>query len=144
MKRDRFTAAVRRCLRAFDELFPFILSFQNVSGLGQFQVRLIEIKNIEGVKSDGSCCDGRLSKIQGSDRCSPNNCDTFFRICLQHYQKEVQENGGCTLGNYTTPVLGKDSFHIRDTISNITSPGFRNPISMHFKFWWLVSLFHLF
>ena len=116
---------------------------QNVSGRGQFQVRLIKIQNIDGVKSGGSCCDGTRSEIHGSNRCKPDNCDTFFRICLQHYQEKVQENGGCTLGNATTPVLGKDSFLIADTL-NTTSPPFRNPVSMHFEFLWLVGAFYSF
>jgi hypothetical protein len=78
--------------------------------------------------------------IHGSNRCQPDNCDTFFRICLQHYQDKVQENGVCTLGNATTSLLGKDSFIIADTL-NTTRAGFQNPVSMHFKFWWLVSAF---
>ena len=114
-----------------------------MSGLGQFQVRLLGIKNIDGVKSDKTCCDGTTSMIHGADRCQPDNCDTFFRICLQHHQEEVQENGMCTLGNSTTPVLGKDTFLIPNTI-NTTIPGFNNPISMHFKFWWLVSALYSF
>ena len=111
---------------------------QNVSGRGQFQVRLIQIQNIDGVKSDGSCCDGTRSMIHGLNRCQPDNCDTFFRICLQHYQEKVQENGGCTLGNATTPILGRDTFFIADT-SNATSPSFQNPVSMHFEFLWLIK-----
>ena len=99
-------------------------------------MQLLQIKNINGVRSDGSCCDGLRTTVRGSSRCPPNNCDTYFRICLQHYQKEILEDGECTLGNATTPVLGGDSFDIAAT--NWTSPGFRNPISMHFKFSWLV------
>ncbi|XP_046847319.1 protein jagged-1-like isoform X4 [Xenia sp. Carnegie-2017] len=110
---------------------------KGISGFGQFQVRLVGVQNIEGVKYDGSCCDGSRSIVHGSSRCPPENCDTFFRICLQHYQETAEENGACTLGNATTPVIGKNSFDIPDSATRPNS-SFQNPISMHFKFLWMI------
>ena len=110
-------------------------------GHGQFHVRLQLIQNIEGIKRNGSCCDGVRSTDPGSSPCTPNNCDTYFRVCLQHHQTKVQIDGKCTLGEAYTPVLGGDSFTIPE--SNGTSiPGFQNPISIHFGISWLVSLFY--
>lgn len=124
-----------------DIIFSF-LRLQGISGFGQFQVRLVGVQNIEGVKYDGSCCDGSRSIVHGSSRCPPENCDTFFRICLQHYQETAEENGACTLGNATTPVIGKNSFDIPDS-ANRPNSSFQNPISMHFKFLWMVSFVSL-
>ncbi|KFR07249.1 Delta-like 4, partial [Nipponia nippon] len=91
-----------------------------VSGSGVFQLELHEFVN-----SHGSLASGKP--------CSPQ-CRTFFRVCLKHFQAVVSP-GSCTFGSIITPVLGINSFSIKDT------ERFDSPIKLPFNFTWPVR-FH--
>ncbi|NXS39371.1 DLL4 protein, partial [Balaeniceps rex] len=93
---------------------------QRVSGSGVFQLELHEFVN-----SHGSLASGKP--------CSPH-CRTFFRVCLKHFQAVVSP-GSCTFGSIITPVLGINSFSIKDT------ERFDSPIKLPFNFTWPVR-FH--
>ncbi|NWH42861.1 DLL4 protein, partial [Fregata magnificens] len=93
---------------------------QRVSGSGVFQLELHEFVN-----SHGSLASGKT--------CSPH-CRTFFRVCLKHFQAVVSP-GSCTFGSIITPVLGINSFSIKDT------ERFDSPIKLPFNFTWPVR-FH--
>lgn len=93
---------------------------QRVSGSGVFQLELQEFVN-----SHGSLASGKP--------CSPH-CRTFFRVCLKHFQAVVSP-GSCTFGSSITPVLGINSFSIKDT------ERFDSPIKLPFNFTWPVR-FH--
>ncbi|NWT62147.1 DLL4 protein, partial [Erythrocercus mccallii] len=88
---------------------------QRVSGSGVFQLELHEFVN-----SHGSLASGKP--------CSPH-CRTFFRVCLKHFQAVVSP-GSCTFGSIITPVLGINSFSIKDT------ERFDSPIKLPFNFTW--------
>ncbi|XP_042543839.1 delta-like protein 4 [Dipodomys spectabilis] len=84
---------------------------------GVFQLQLLEFANERGVLASGRPCEP--------------GCRTFFRVCLKHFQAVVSY-GHCTFGNVSTPVLGTNSFAIRDD----SSGGGRNPLQLPFNFTW--------
>lgn len=90
---------------------------QKVSGSGVFQLELRHFANGQGALASGESC--------GS------GCRTFFRVCLMHYQAVISP-GDCTFGSIVTPVLGINSFAIRET------EGFGSPIKLPFNFTWPV------
>lgn len=90
---------------------------QRAAGSGIFQLRLQEFANERGMLANGQ-------------RCEPG-CRTFFRICLKHFQATFSE-GPCTFGNVSTPVLGTNSFVVRDK----NSGSGRNPLQLPFNFTW--------
>lgn len=91
---------------------------QSASGSGVFQLKLHEFVNSRGALASG-------------EPCAPH-CRTFFRVCLKHFQAVVSP-GSCTFGSIITPVLGVNSFSIRDT------ERFDSPIKLPFNFTWPVS-----
>ncbi|KFP05938.1 Delta-like 4, partial [Calypte anna] len=91
-----------------------------VSGSGVFQLELHEFVNSHGFLASGKPC-------------SPH-CRTFFRVCLKHFQAVVSP-GSCTFGSIITPVLGINSFSIKDT------ERFDSLIKLPFNFTWPVR-FH--
>lgn len=95
---------------------PFV---QGVAGSGVFQLELHEFVN-----SHGSLASGKP--------CAPH-CRTFFRVCLKHFQAVVSP-GPCTFGSIITPVLGTNSFSVKDTEK------FDSPIKLPFNFTWPVRL----
>lgn len=102
-------------LRIFGLTFLLTILQQRVSGSGVFQLELHEFVN-----SHGSLASGKP--------CSPH-CRTFFRVCLKHFQAVVSP-GSCTFGSIITPVLGINSFSIKDT------ERFDSPIKLPFNFTW--------
>uniref|UniRef100_A0A8C9G5E9 Delta-like protein n=1 Tax=Pavo cristatus TaxID=9049 RepID=A0A8C9G5E9_PAVCR len=88
---------------------------QSASGSGVFQLKLHEFVNSRGALASGELC-------------TPH-CRTFFRVCLKHFQAVVSP-GSCTFGSIITPVLGVNSFSIRDT------ERFDSPIKLPFNFTW--------
>ncbi|NWR98017.1 DLL4 protein, partial [Motacilla alba] len=93
---------------------------QRVSSSGVFQLELHEFVN-----SHASLASGKP--------CSPH-CRTFFRVCLKHFQAVVSP-GSCTFGSIITPVLGINSFSIKDT------ERFDSPIKLPFNFTWPVRFY---
>ncbi|XP_043930137.1 delta-like protein 4 isoform X3 [Protopterus annectens] len=77
----------------------FILVLHQVSGSGVFELKLQEFFNEQGLLADGGSC--------------LPDCNTFFRICLKHYQAVVSP-GPCTFGSVTTKVLGERSFMVSE------------------------------
>ncbi|XP_009275876.1 PREDICTED: delta-like protein 4 [Aptenodytes forsteri] len=104
-------------LRIFGLTFLLMILQQRVSGSGVFQLELHEFVN-----SHGSLASGKP--------CSPH-CRTFFRVCLKHFQAVVSP-GSCTFGSIITPVLGINSFSVKDT------ERFDSPIKLPFNFTWPV------
>ncbi|KAM4690710.1 delta-like protein 4 [Rhinophrynus dorsalis] len=92
-----------------------LMILQQVSSSGVFQLELHEFINVNGMLASGGSC--------------LPNCRTFFKICLKHYQTVVSP-GSCTFGSVITPVLGSNTFNIKDT------EGFTNPIRLPFNFTW--------
>ena len=104
-----------RARRACGLTLLLVLLQQSASGSGVFQLKLHEFVNSRGALASG-------------EPCAPH-CRTFFRVCLKHFQAVVSP-GSCTFGSIITPVLGVNSFSIRDT------ERFDSPIKLPFNFTW--------
>ncbi|KAI1237901.1 hypothetical protein IHE44_0013993 [Lamprotornis superbus] len=102
-------------LRIFGLTFLLTILQQRVSGSGVFQLELHEFVNSHGYLASG-------------ETCFPH-CRTFFSVCLKHFQTVVSP-GSCTFGSIITPVLGINSFSIKDT------ERFDSPIKLPFNFTW--------
>nr|XP_040055986.1 protein jagged-2-like [Gasterosteus aculeatus aculeatus] len=105
---------------------------------GYFELQLMSVGNPAGQLLNGDCCDAERSASEGS--CGPDECDTYFRVCLKEYQTEVTTNGACTYGSETTKVLGGNTFQFRGgqkSGQNRNSDAGR--ILIPFQFAWPVS-----
>uniref|UniRef100_A0A4W5JYZ9 Delta-like protein n=1 Tax=Hucho hucho TaxID=62062 RepID=A0A4W5JYZ9_9TELE len=91
------------------------LSSHSVFGSGVFELDLHEFTNSKGFLENGNSC--RL------------NCRTFFRVCLKNYQAVVSP-GDCIFGSAVTPVLGTNSFSVKN------GGTFSRPIRLPFNFGW--------
>lgn len=118
-----------------DILFLFVLQ---VYGSGLFELRLKYFKNDYGKDKDGICCSG---KIDPSTNQCIGTCKTRFRVCLKHYQTNIDMSSPCTFGDVMTPVVGENSMNLT-ALSEISN--FVNPIQFPFEFNWPVSKTHLF
>jgi hypothetical protein len=79
---------------------------------GIFELRLKKFRNFHASDIDGNCCQ---PQERTASICS-GRCDTKFRVCLKHFQKDVVTTG-CTFGEEITPVLGANNLTInRPTI----------------------------
>lgn len=99
---------------------------------GVFELKLQEFLNKKGVQGNKNCCKGGLTS-SFQQQCE---CQTFFRICLKHYQPNASPEPPCTYGGAVTPVLGSNSFQVPDVIPESS---FSNPIRINFGFTWPVS-----
>jgi hypothetical protein len=73
---------------------------------GIFELRLKNFANKLNKDSQGHCCDGYRTT---SGRCS-GNCETKFRVCLKHYQLDIDPSHECTFGEHiTAPEEKRDS-----------------------------------
>nr|CAD7569326.1 unnamed protein product [Timema californicum] len=97
---------------------------------GVFELRLKSFVNDYGKDSVGQCCSGE-PPAPGSGLCS-GPCRTRFRVCLKHYQAQIDTTSPCTFGDVMTPVLGENSVHL-------TGDSFDNLIRFPFDFTWPVS-----
>jgi len=88
---------------------------------GVFELRLKEFRNFHASDINGNCCQQQKS-FEGS--CT-GRCNTKFRVCLKHYQKDVALGQGCTFGEEITPVLGSNNLTIN-----------RPPIKFDINFKW--------
>ncbi|XP_034273720.1 delta-like protein 4 [Pantherophis guttatus] len=102
-------------LRLLGFALALALPLQRVCGSGVFQLELREFVNGQGFLASGEPCGV--------------GCRTFFRVCLKHFQAVISP-GACTFGSLTTPVLGTNSFAIKET------EGFGTPIKLPFNFTW--------
>uniref|UniRef100_A0A2I3S045 Delta-like protein n=2 Tax=Pan TaxID=9596 RepID=A0A2I3S045_PANTR len=110
-------AAASRSASGWALLLLVALWQQRAAGSGVFQLQLQEFINERGVLASGRPCEP--------------GCRTFFRVCLKHFQAVVSP-GPCTFGTVSTPVLGTNSFAVRDD----SSGGGRNPLQLPFNFTW--------
>ena len=85
------------------------LSARAVSASGVFELGFDQFRNERGVDAKGQCCRGVRSSASAS--CS-EPCPTQFRVCLKHYQTSIDVTGPCTYGDFSTPVLGRNSFDL--------------------------------
>ena len=92
---------------------------------GVFEIRLKKFHNSRAMTENGECCEGVR---QSNGQCS-GHCNTKFRVCLKHYQNQIDLNQGCTFGEEITTVLG----------SNNLSMSRRPPIKFDINFKWPVS-----
>uniref|UniRef100_A0A8C3AIP3 Delta-like protein n=1 Tax=Cyclopterus lumpus TaxID=8103 RepID=A0A8C3AIP3_CYCLU len=85
--------------------------------------------NVNGELLNGLCCDGARS---AADRkCTRDECDTFFKVCLKEYQSRVSAAGPCSFGMGSTPVLGGNTFSFKSSVRNDKSR-----IVLAFSFAW--------
>uniref|UniRef100_A0A8C6M2Z8 Delta-like protein n=1 Tax=Nothobranchius furzeri TaxID=105023 RepID=A0A8C6M2Z8_NOTFU len=92
-----------RCKSCFPGLLPLTP--------GYFELQLISVENPKGQLLNGDCCDAERSAADGL--CGADECDTYFRVCLKEYQKEVTTSGPCTYGSDTTKVIAGNTFQFK-------------------------------
>ncbi|XP_077380672.1 delta-like protein A isoform X2 [Festucalex cinctus] len=118
---------------------------------GVFELRLQEFLNKKGAQGNRNCCGGggggggaggapsSSSSFSPSSSSSSSTsaqqcaCQTYFRVCLKHYQPNASPEPPCTYGGAVTPVLGANSFQVPDAIPESS---FSNPIRINFGFTW--------
>lgn len=100
-----------------------------------FELKLQEFLNKKGVQGNKNCCRGGPAAPfqQQQQQCA---CNTFFRICLKHYQPNASPEPPCTYGGAVTPVLGSNSFQVPDALPDAS---FTNPVRINFGFTWPVN-----
>uniref|UniRef100_A0A672JH53 Delta-like protein n=1 Tax=Salarias fasciatus TaxID=181472 RepID=A0A672JH53_SALFA len=104
--------------------------FQQVSeGSGQFELQILSMDNVNGELLSGMCCDG--TRNSADRKCTRDECDTFFKVCLKEYQSRVYAGGACSFGMGTTPVLGGNTFSLKSSVRNDKSR-----IVLPFSFAW--------
>uniref|UniRef100_A0A667ZML7 Delta-like protein n=1 Tax=Myripristis murdjan TaxID=586833 RepID=A0A667ZML7_9TELE len=113
-------------------VFPLhsLFCLQQVSeGSGQFELQILSMHNVNGELLNGLCCDG--SRNTADRKCTRDECDTFFKVCLKEYQSRVSAAGPCSFGTGSTPVLGGNTFSFKSTVRNE-----RSRIVLPFRFAW--------
>uniref|UniRef100_A0A7N6A590 Delta-like protein n=1 Tax=Anabas testudineus TaxID=64144 RepID=A0A7N6A590_ANATE len=85
-------------------------SLQVSSASGHFELQILSMQNVNGQLQSGSCCDG--PRDETDRRCTVDECDTYFRVCLKEYQLKVSSAGPCSFGTASTPVLGGNTFSL--------------------------------
>lgn len=113
---------------------PTFLCFQQVWCSGVFELRLSSFKNEHGLNMEGNCCNGvRTSSSTGAGFVCSSPCNTFFTICLTHYQNTIPDNPKCTFGSVTTEVLGGNNVDFENLDTNPLKFQFENvtwPVSI--------------
>ncbi|KAK2817570.1 hypothetical protein Q5P01_025761 [Channa striata] len=92
-------------------LLLFAARVQVSSASGHFELQVQSVQNVNGQLQTGACCDG--SRDEKNQRCTADECDTYFRVCLKEYQLKVSSGGPCSFGTASTPVLGGNTFTLR-------------------------------
>lgn len=98
---------------------------------GHFELQILSMQNVNGLLQSGGCCEGTLDAT--NQRCRMGECDTYFHVCLKEYQLKVSSAGPCSFGTGSTPVLGGNTFTLRNTKSD------KARIVLPFRFAWPVS-----
>ncbi|KAG7508448.1 jagged-2-like isoform X2 [Solea senegalensis] len=101
---------------------------------GYFELQLISVENVNGELADGECCDGTRSSQDL--RCTRDECDTYFKVCLKEYQMEVTTSGACTFGAGSTQVLGGNMLSFKSAKNNANKMDEAGKILIHFQFAW--------
>ncbi|KAM4607893.1 protein jagged-1b [Polymixia lowei] len=119
-------------LRRGSVVAAFLLCFlAKVSeGSGQFELQISSMHNQNGELLSGLCCDG--SRNTADRKCTRDECDTFFKVCLKEYQSRVSAAGPCSFGTGTTPVLGGNTFTFKSSVRNDE----KSRIVLPFSFAW--------
>lgn len=78
---------------------------------GYFELQVVSVENPRGQLLSGACCDSEGTEADGN--CGPDECDTYFRVCLKEYQQEVKTGGPCTYGSEITKVIGGNTFQFK-------------------------------
>lgn len=104
---------------------------------GYFELQLITVQNVNGELLDGECCDG--SRNSQDLRCSRDECDTYFTVCLKEYQTEVLTTGQCSFGKGSTEVLGGNIISFKNAKNNPNKINESGKITIPFQFAWPVS-----
>lgn len=115
----------------------FACCFQVSRSTGYFELQMISVENVNGELADGECCDG--SRNSEDLRCTRDECDTYFRVCLKEYQMEVIYTGTCIFGSGSTQVLGGNTFSLKGTKNNPNKIDEAGKILISFQFAWPVS-----
>lgn len=105
---------------------------------GYFELQLISVENVNGELAGGECCDG--SRNSQDLRCSRDECDTYFKLCLKEYQMEVSHTGSCTFGSGSTQVLGGNIFSFKGAKKNPNKVNEAGKVLIPFQFAWPVSV----
>lgn len=95
---------------------------------------MLSVRNTNGELQSGSCCDGTRNAAD-NNRCTRDECDTYFRLCLKEYQSRVTPGGQCSFGSGSTPVIGGNVVSRKSLEDNDKAR-----IVLPFSFAWLVSL----
>uniref|UniRef100_A0A674NDB1 Delta-like protein n=1 Tax=Takifugu rubripes TaxID=31033 RepID=A0A674NDB1_TAKRU len=98
-------------------------------GSGQFELQILSMHNVNGELLSGMCCDG--ARNTADRKCTRDECDTFFKVCLKEYQSRVSAAGPCSFGMGSTPVLGGNTFSLKSSVRNDKSR-----ITLPFSFAW--------
>lgn len=99
---------------------------------GQFEFEILSMQNVNGELQSGHCCDG--ARNPADRRCTRDECDTYFKVCLKEYQSRVSAGGPCSFGAGATPVLGGNTFSLKYGRSHE-----RSRLVLPFSFAWPVS-----
>uniref|UniRef100_A0A8C1PZX8 Delta-like protein n=1 Tax=Cyprinus carpio TaxID=7962 RepID=A0A8C1PZX8_CYPCA len=95
---------------------------------GHFELEIVSMQNAKGELQNGSCCDGERNPADR--KCTRDECDTYFKVCLKEYQSRVSAAGACSFGTGSTPVLGGNKFSTKGTRSE------KSRIVLPFSFAW--------
>ncbi|CAK9301605.1 unnamed protein product [Gordionus sp. m RMFG-2023] len=67
---------------------------------GVFEIRLNSFENYKGVDKTGTCCtnspdqnDNKGDSLIGGSKCGGGQCNTYFTVCLRHYQANIKSTG---------------------------------------------------
>lgn len=96
---------------------------------GQFELEILSMQNVNGELQNGNCCGG--ARNPGDRKCTRDECDTYFKVCLKEYQSRVTAGGPCSFGSGSTPVIGGNTFNLKASRGND-----RNRIVLPFSFAW--------
>ncbi|XP_035390719.1 protein jagged-1a isoform X2 [Electrophorus electricus] len=96
---------------------------------GYFELQVLSVQNINGELQNGLCCDG--TRNPADNKCTRDECDTYFRVCLKEYQSRVSSGGPCSFGSGSTPVIGGNNISPKTLAKNDKSH-----IVLPFNFAW--------
>ncbi|KAG9344276.1 hypothetical protein JZ751_010945 [Albula glossodonta] len=96
---------------------------------GHFELQISSMQNVNGELQNGLCCDG--SRNPADRKCARDECDTYFKVCLKEYQSRVSAAGPCSFGSGSTPVIGGNTFTLKNTMRKE-----RSRIVLPFSFAW--------
>ncbi|XP_065343613.1 protein jagged-1-like isoform X2 [Cloeon dipterum] len=89
-------------------LLLMISEHKGVLSSGYFELQVMSMVNLRGELKNGDCCGGG-ARDRNTDVC-PNQCITYFNVCLKEYQSNVTSTGACSFGSVDSPTLGGNSF----------------------------------